>query len=69
MKTKPCPFCLGKGKVVVLWKQKTYDPVVALKAVNMRREGKTLRAIAKELKYKSPQSIQHLIKQWFQRQI
>lgn len=56
---KKCPLCNGCGKIEV--QVKTAPVELEKAAKNMRKEGFTIRQIAKVLGYKHPGSISHLL--------
>ena len=56
-----CPRCRGTGFARAYNREKKYSDKIKQKAIRLRKEGLTLRAIGKILNIKHPQSVNNLI--------
>ena len=57
-----CPRCKGTGFARAYNREPIYSDIIKRKAIRLRGEGLTLRAIGKILGVKHPQSVSNLIK-------
>ena len=57
LKLSKCPFCKGKGELLIRTKFHSIPNELKLRCIELRRQGLSFREIAKKVGMKNPQSV------------